>query len=228
MNYNENESYANAQMLRGRITSDLEYSHINYGEKFYKTYLSVARLSGVEDIIPLIISERFIATAFPDIKAGSYVDVSGQIRTYNDKSNGRMHLHIYVFVTGGSMISEEECEERFTIDGEVYSCDSISISGYICKPAVYRQTPSGREIADLIIAVNRKYGRSDYIPCIAWGRNAGYVAQLPVGTAISIKGRFQSRQYTKAISESESESRVAYEISISTIDSVSIGNAADR
>lgn len=228
MNYNDNESYAITTDIRGCITSDLEYSHIQYGEKFYRTYISVKRMSGVLDNIPLIISER--TAAFCDISAGIYAAVSGQVRTYNSRSDGHTRLHMFIFVIGWQIITRESCDERFIMDGMTCSTNGndICISGYICKPAVYRTTPCGREISDLLIAVNRHYGKSDYIPCIAWGRNAGYVSQIPVGSRMEFHGRFQSRKYVKAVDNDNLEHRTAYEISINSIESVSIQNYASN
>ena len=191
----------------GEVISDFTFSHEVYGEGFYTLQLSVRRLSNVFDTIPLMVSERLI-----DVKQdyrGKFIEASGQFRSYNRHEEQKNRLVLSVFVREISFMEEEP-------DGT--KTNSIWLDGYICKPPVYRRTPLGREIADLLVAVNRPYGKSDYIPCIAWGRNARYASGFGVGTRILIWGRVQSREYTKKVSETECEKRVAYEVSVSKLE----------
>ena len=189
--------------IYGEVVSEFAFSHEVYGEGFYMVYLSVKRLSQVYDKIPLMVSERLIDIT-KDYR-GMYMEASGQFRSYNRHEENHNRLVLSVFVRD-LHIDEEEME--------VEKPNYIFLDGYLCKPPVYRKTPLGREIADLLMAVNRPYGKSDYIPCIAWGRNARYVSNFRVGTRVCIWGRVQSREYTKKISESECETRVAYEVSV--------------
>ena len=202
MNYATEKN--NKVYVMGEIVSDKTFSHEVYGEGFYEFFLKVMRLSGQADILPVTVSERLIEAH--DLKKGSFVAASGQFRSYNKLENGRSRLMLTVFVR-----EIEEADENKNPNG-------ILLSGYICKPPVYRTTPFNREIADVLIAVNRAYNKSDYIPCIAWGRNARYASGFGVGTRILIWGRVQSREYTKKVSETECEKRVAYEVSVSKLE----------
>lgn len=193
----------------GVIVSGFTFSHEVFGEGFYTIELSVNRLSDQADIIPLMISERLI-----DVKQdyiGKTMEAIGQFRSYNRHEGTKNRLVLSVFVR------EYRFMEEFT---DYTKTNQIVLDGYICKAPVYRKTPLGREIADLLIAVNRPYGKSDYIPCISWGRNARYVSTFEVGTRIRVWGRVQSREYTKRISDTESEKRVAYEVSVSKLEYV--------
>ena len=191
----------------GQVMSQFTYSHEVFGEGFYMVDLAVNRLSDQEDIIPLMISERLI-----DVKQdyrGRTLEAAGQFRSYNRHEGSKNRLVLSVFV-------RELCFlEEFT---DYTKTNQIFLEGYICKEPIYRKTPLGREIADLLIAVNRPYGKSDYIPCIAWGRNARYASAFQVGSRIRIWGRVQSREYTKKLSEMESEKRIAYEVSVSKLE----------
>ncbi len=191
----------------GQVMSQFTYSHEVFGEGFYMVDLAVNRLSDQEDIIPLMISERLI-----DVKQdyrGRTLEAAGQFRSYNRHEGSKNRLVLSVFV-------RELCFlEEFT---DYTKTNQIFLDGYICKEPIYRKTPLGREIADLLIAVNRPYGKSDYIPCIAWGRNARYASAFQVGSRIRIWGRVQSREYTKKLSEMESEKRIAYEVSVSKLE----------
>lgn len=198
----------NQVTLIGEIVSNFEFSHECYGEGFYTAMLASERTSGQKDIIPVMVSDRLV-----DVKAdwtGRFVKVLGQFRSYNKHEESGNRLILSVFVT-----EFEEFEEMPFSDN--YS-NHISVDGYICKPPIYRKTPLGREIADVLLAVNRPYGKSDYIPCIAWGRNARFAGGLEIGTRLQIDGRIQSREYQKRISETESETMVAYEVSISRLE----------
>lgn len=197
----------NRVSIMGVIVSDFEYSHEVFGEGFYIVDVSVNRLSNMSDIIPLMVSERLI-----DVNAdykGQIIEVVGQFRSYNRHEDNKNKLVLSIFVRELEFADELKEQSK---------TNQIYLDGYICKPPVYRRTPLGREIADLLVAVNRPYGKSDYIPCISWGRNARYAASFEVGSHIEIWGRVQSREYTKKISEEETEKRVAYEVSISKIE----------
>ena len=193
----------NQVSLIGKIVSDFTFSHKMFGEGFYLVDLEVNRLSGHVDVIPLMISERLVDVT--ENYQGCTVEAIGQFRSYNQHEGSRKRLVLSVFV------QEIHFMEEFT---DYTKTNQIFLKGYICKTPIYRETPLGREIADILLAVNRPYGKSDYIPCIAWGRNARYVSNFRVGTRVCIWGRVQSREYTKKISESECETRVAYEVSV--------------
>lgn len=191
----------NRARLTGTILTELEFSHKTYGESFYLLTLGIVRKSGYEDRIPLMISERIIWNM--DLQPGSMISVTGQIRTYNQQNDGKNHLIIVVFV-----------KELDWAEEEAAMVNSVILEGYICKPPVRRTSPLGREICDIMLAVNRMYNKSDYIPCIAWGRNAVYAGELGVGEKISVEGRLQSRQYKKYDEEGQLLEKTAYEVSI--------------
>lgn len=197
----------NQVSLVGEVISDFTYSHEVYGEGFYMVELSVNRLSNFVDYIPVMVSERLI-----DVNSdyrGVYVYITGQFRSFNRHEERKNRLVLTVFARELEILEE--------IDEETVS-NQIFLDGYICKEAVYRKTPLGREIADLLVAVNRSYGKSDYIPCICWGRNARFASSFEVGTHVQVWGRIQSREYVKKISETETEQRIAYEVSVSKIE----------
>ena len=197
----------NQVSIVGEIISDFQYSHEVYGEGFYMVEVAVSRLSNFSDYIPLMISERLIDTSQSYI--GQKVYVTGQFRSYNRHEELKNRLVLSVFVQEIEFI-EEETEEM--------KSNQILLDGYICKDPIYRKTPLGREIADLLVAVNRSYGKSDYIPCICWGRNARFAARFEVGVHVQIWGRIQSREYVKRLNEDEVEKRTAYEVSVSKIE----------
>ena len=197
----------NQVSIVGEIISDFQYSHEVYGEGFYMVEVAVSRLSNFSDYIPLMISERLIDTSQSYI--GQKVYVTGQFRSYNRHEELKNRLVLSVFVREIEFI-EEETEEM--------KSNQILLDGYICKDPIYRKTPLGREIADLLVAVNRSYGKSDYIPCICWGRNARFAAGFEVGSHVQIWGRIQSREYVKRLNEDEVEKRTAYEVSVSKIE----------
>ena len=207
-NYSEN----NHLILRGEIVSQKNYSHEIYGEKFYIVNLEVKRLSSTSDIIPITISERLIMNF--DLEIGKKVEVEGQFRSYNNYENERNRLILTVFAKEIRNLEENEEEENPSVTNEVI------LVGYICKKPIYRQTPFGREIADILLAVNRAYNKSDYIPCIAWGRNARFCQNLEVGTEVKIVGRVQSRSYEKKYEDGTVENKVAYEVSIASMEIV--------
>ena len=197
----------NQVSIVGEIISDFQYSHEVYGEGFYMVEVAVSRLSNFSDYIPLMISERLIDTSQSYI--GQKVYVTGQFRSYNRHEELKNRLVLSVFVREIEFI-EEETEEM--------KSNQILFDGYICKDPIYRKTPLGREIADLLVAVNRSYGKSDYIPCICWGRNARFAARFEVGVHVQIWGRIQRREYVKRLNEDEVEKRTAYEVSVSKIE----------
>ena len=191
----------------GTIVSGFTFSHAVFGEGFYLVDLSVSRLSEQADVIPLMVSERLMDVT-RDYR-GCTIEADGQFRSYNRHEGVKNRLVLSVFVR------EVQFLEEFT---DYTKTNQIFLDGYICKEPIYRKTPLGREIADLLVAVNRPYGKSDYIPCIAWGRNARFASGFSVGTRIQICGRVQSREYTKKLSETECEKRTAYEVSVSKLE----------
>jgi single-stranded DNA-binding protein len=201
MSYDQLEN--NKVYLSGTVSNSPEFSHEVMGEGFYDLVLDVQRLSGQSDKVPLTISERLMGeTAF---EPGEKVGVYGQLRSYNKVVGDRSKLVLKVFV-------------RELGIGDDQNPNYIEIEGYVCKPTVYRTTPFGREICDVLLAVNRAYNKSDYIPCIAWGRNARYAQSFAVGDKVLVSGRIQSREYQKALEDGSYESRVAYEVSINKIE----------
>ncbi len=193
----------------GEVVSNFTFSHEVYGEGFYMIHLSVRRLSNVYDTIPLMVSERLVDVS-KDYR-GKFFEASGQFRSYNRHEENRNRLILSVFVRDLRVDDEEGSSEK---------PNYIFLDGYICKTPVYRKTPLGREIADLLLAVNRPYGKSDYIPCICWGRNARFADSFQVGEHIQIWGRIQSREYQKKLGEDLFETRVAYEISVSKLEHI--------
>ena len=202
-NYTEN----NYLVLIGKIISDKTFSHEIYGESFYVFNLEVPRLSGNEDIIPITISERLIANF--DLTIGRKVVIEGQFRSYNSYENEKNRWVLTVFAKDIIDYKEEQ-EENVS--------NEVVLNGYVCKKPIYRKTPFGREISDILLAVNRAYNKSDYIPCIAWGRNARFCENMEVGTEVKIVGRVQSRTYEKKFEDGRTEQRVAYEVSIGSLE----------
>ena len=191
----------------GKIVSGFTFSHGVFGEGFYMMDIAVKRLSDSVDIIPVMISERLIDIT-QDYE-GEYIQIFGQFRSYNRHEEKKNRLVLSIFAREISFVEEES---------DKIKSNQIFLDGYICKTPVYRRTPLGREIADMLLAVNRPYGKSDYIPCICWGRNARFASGFEVGGHVQVWGRIQSREYVKKISETESERRVAYEVSVSKLE----------
>ncbi len=208
-NYLEN----NQLKLIGKVTSEKSFSHEIYGEKFYVFDLSVPRLSGNADIIPITISERLLVQE--DIQVGKNVIIEGQFRSYNSYQNEKSKLILTVFA---KEIQFSDNQEEDFVPSKECASNEVTLDGYICKKPIYRKTPFGREIADILLAVNRAYNKSDYIPCIAWGRNARFCENVPVGTEVRIVGRVQSRQYEKKYEDGTSEVKVAYEVSVASLE----------
>ena len=201
---NENYLKNNRVFLSGRVAREPQYSHELFGEGFYEFYLEVKRLSGQTDVLPVTVSERIMNGA--DLTEGALVALSGQIRSYNKLENEHSKLMLTVFV-----------RDFLPYDPDEQNPNLVELNGYICKPPVYRTTPFNREICDVLLAVNRGYNKSDYIPCIAWGRNARFVRDAEVGVNVIIGGRIQSRKYNKKLPDETIEERVAYELSVSKI-----------
>ena len=199
----------NQVVIMGTIAGGFTYSHEIFGEGFYMVDVEVSRLSDSTDLIPLMVSERLL-----DVTAdytGVMIMVTGQFRSYNRHEEKKNRLILSVFAREVEIIEEL---------GESAKSNQIYLDGYICKEPIYRKTPLGREIADLLIAVNRPYGKSDYIPCICWGRNARFASGFEVGEHVQILGRIQSREYVKKLTETETEKRIAYEVSVSKLECV--------
>ena len=197
----------NQVSIMGKVASGFTFSHQVYGEGFYLVDVLVKRLSDSEDRIPLMVSERLVDVT-QDYE-GEYIMVQGQFRSYNRHEEKKNRLVLSVFVRELSFVEEAD---------DTIKTNQIFLDGYICKPPVYRKTPLGREIADLLLAVNRPYGKSDYIPCICWGRNARYASAFEVGGHVLIGGRIQSREYIKKLEENQTEKRTAYEVSVSKLE----------
>ncbi len=199
----ENYMDNNNVEIGGEIIEEPEFSHEIYDEKFYKFSIKTKRLSEYEDILPVIISERLVN--LNDIKVGTIVKIFGQFRSYNLQTETRNKLVLSIFVK----------DIEFTDDKSILTTNDANFIGYICKEPVYRKTPLGREIADVLVAINRTYRKSDYIPCILWGRNAKYCETLKVGDLVKLNGRIQSRSYEKKLENGEVLKKTAYEVSVS-------------
>ena len=197
----------NQVVVMGTIVSDFTFSHEIFGEGFYMVDVEVERLSDSSDVIPVMISERLINVE-QDYK-GCMIAVTGQFRSYNRHEEKKNRLILSVFAREVEFIDAIEESSR---------SNQIYLDGFICKEPIYRKTPLGREIADLLIAVNRPYGKSDYIPCICWGRNARFASNFTVGSRCAIWGRIQSREYMKKINAEEAMKRIAYEVSVSKLE----------
>lgn len=197
----------NKVSICGEIVSGFTYSHDVFGECFYLFDLKVNRLSDAADVIPVMVSERIIKVDVDYV--GKIARISGQFRSYNKHDGTRNRLVLSVFAREVNFVDEVYCDDN-----------DIFLDGFVCKPPIYRKTPLGREIADLLLAVNRPYGKSDYIPCILWGRNARFAESFEVGERIKVWGRIQSRDYQKRITDDEFEKRVAYEVSVGKVEEV--------
>lgn len=201
MRLNEN----NVAVVSGTMLGGFQYDHTCSGEKFMKFFLLSDRLSEAQDVIPVIVSERLLSVA--DVSKGSFVEVIGEYRSYNWTDDEKMHLDLFLFA-----------REISFDDDFCFKVNEVILDGFVCKPPAYRETPSGREIADVLLAVNRPYGKSDYIPCILWGRNARFSESFEVGERIKVWGRIQSREYQKRIADDLFEKRVAYEVSVGKVE----------
>ena len=205
----------NSACISGVIAERFCYSHQIYGEKLYTSTVDVKRKSGVIDSVPIMVSERLADVgsvldgdgAVTDKWVGERVYIYGHFRSFNKHDGNRNHLILHLFA-----------REFFCIDDIGHDDNSIELDGFICKEPIYRTTPNNREICDILLVVNRPYGKSDYIPCIAWGRNARYTGDMEIGTNLKITGRIQSREYFKQITDGYAERRIAYEVSISKME----------
>ena len=218
-NYLEN----NQLTLVGKVTSEKRFSHEIYGEKFYIFDLKVPRLSGNADNIPITISERLLLEE--DLDIGKNIIIEGQFRSYNSFENEKNRLVLTVFA---KEIKFAENQEEEFVPSKENTSNEVILDGFICKKPIYRKTPFGREIADILLAVNRAYNKSDYIPCIAWGRNARFCENIPVGTEVRVIGRVQSRQYEKKYEDGTSEIKIAYEVSIASLEIIDEANKPDE
>ncbi|MEE0865681.1 MAG: single-stranded DNA-binding protein [Clostridia bacterium] len=211
-NYLEN----NYLTLVGKVTGEKNFSHEIYGESFYVFNLEIPRLSGNSDIIPITVSERLIKE--DTLQEGKKLLVKGQFRSYNSYENEKNRLILTVFAKDIMEVEDVEEDEENEIVKKDIITNEVVLIGYICKKPIYRQTPFGREISDILLAVNRAYNKSDYIPCIAWGRNARFCQNLEVGSQVKIVGRVQSRMYEKKHEDGTVENRVAYEVSVGSLE----------
>ena len=197
----------NMATISGKVVSNVEFSHEVYGEGFYYFMLDVPRLSDSSDKIPVTISERLASR--DKLEIGTVIEVEGQFRSYNSYNNEGNRLLLTVFARDITFLEDEK---------KIKNPNQIYLNGFICKKPIYRTTPFGREITDILLAVNRPYNKSDYIPCIAWGRNARFSERLTVGDNIKVWGRIQSRTYQKKFESGDIITKVAYEISISKME----------
>lgn len=201
----------NSIFLNGKVLSECKFDHEVYGEGFYTFYIETNRLSESSDILPVTISERLINSSI--LQIGNIVEITGQIRSYNSFSENKNKLILTVFVRD---IIPSALQNK--------NPNQVTLNGYICKKPIYRTTPFGREITDILLAVNRAYNKSDYIPCICWGRNAVFANKLEIGQNLLISGRMQSRIYQKKLENGELIEKTAYEVSISKIENLSKQN----
>ena len=199
----------NQAVVAGEIISEFTFSHEIFGEGFYMVDLLVNRLSDATDVIPLMVSDRLIDVEQSHV--GEKIEAKGQFRSYNKHEETKNRLILSLFVRELNILGEAD---------EMQHPNQIYLDGYICKAPIYRMTPLGREIADVLLAVNRAYGKSDYIPCICWGRNARFASSFDVGEHVQVLGRIQSREYIKKITDTETEKRTAYEVSVSKLECV--------
>ena len=202
--------------LVGKVASEKVFSHEMYGEGFYNIDLEVPRLSDSVDLLPITVSERLMVDV--DLSIGEYIIVEGQLRSYNRYIDNGNRLVLTIFAKDIYKPNEDELAEALRKPNEIY------LDGFICKKPIYRTTPFGREITDILIAVNRSYNKSDYIPCISWGRNARFCEKMLVGDHIRLWGRIQSREYHKKLADGELEKKIAFEVSISKLEYVENDN----
>lgn len=203
----------NLLSLCGVIETEPMLDHEVFGENFYRMDVRVPRLSGAHDLLPVTISERLMNS---QVQPGTRLGISGQLRSYNKVMGGAGRLLLTAFA------------QRLLAPDEMENPNLIHLTGAICKPPAFRTTPFGREITDLMLAVNRAFGKSDYIPCIAWGRTARYAASLSVGDRLEVQGRFQSREYQKQMPDGTVMNRIAYEVSLSRLTCLKEGTMAPR
>lgn len=216
----ENVIDTNKVTIVGKVISEKKFSHELYGEGFYTFEVDSPRLSEHSDVLPVTVSERLLINV--DLEVGAFVVVEGQLRSYNRYLNGSNKLLLTVFAREVYIPHTEE-----ELQGLLKKPNEIFVDGYVCKDPIYRTTPFGREITDLLVAVNRPYNKSDYIPCIAWGRNARFCEKLKIGDHIRLWGRIQSREYQKKLADGNVLNKVAYEVSMSKLEYVEDDNNRD-
>lgn len=204
----DNNLSNNQALIIGTIEDDFVFNHEIYAEKFYTCTVKVPRLSGAADNVKIMVSERLIMDG--EYNIGDTVEVSGQFRSYNSYENGDNRLVLTVFAKDIAHFDDSENKNPNT----------LYLNGFICKEPIYRTTPFGREITDILLAVNRSYNKSDYIPIIAWGRNARFARTLSVGDNVRIWGRIQSRTYQKRVGDEEYITKIAYEVSVNRMELV--------
>ena len=222
-NYLEN----NYLTLVGKVTGEKKFSHEIYGERFYTFNLSILRLSGNSDLIPITTSERLINDEM--LTEGNKLMIKGQFRSYNSYENEKNRLVLTVFAKDVEEVKAEQTTEDSEIVKKELTTNEVVLIGYVCKKPIYRQTPFGREIADLLLAVNRAYNKSDYIPTIAWGRTARFCQNIEVGAQVKVVGRVQSRIYEKKYEDGTVEQKVAYEVSICSLELIDeAGNSKEK
>lgn len=203
----DNRNKNNQVQITGEVITNFIFDYEVHGEGFYKCFIRVPRISGAFDQIPIMVSDRLVEVSAHWL--GNWITVTGRLQAYNLHEGGRNKVKIYVFA--------KEVEALDTMKGVPQDQNRVILNGFLCKKPTYRKTPLGREITDLVFAVNREYGNSDYIPCICWGRNARYVVGLDVGTCLTLEGRIQSREYIKKLEDGCEEQRTAYEVSVSIV-----------
>ena len=222
-NYLEN----NYLTLVGKVTGEKKFSHEIYGERFYTFNLSILRLRWNSVLIPITTSERLINDEM--LTEGNKLMIKGQFRSYNSYENEKNRLVLTVFAKDVEEVKEEETTEESEIVKKELTTNEVVLIGYVCKKPIYRQTPFGREIADLLLAVNRAYNKSDYIPTIAWGRTARFCQNIEVGAQVKVVGRVQSRIYEKKYEDGTVEQKVAYEVSICSLELIDeAGNSKEK
>jgi len=213
---NHNTKYNNNKASITGIVTSIKFNHESYGEKFYSAFIESKRLNDLTDLVPIIISENIADT---ENLEGKIVRIIGEFHSFNNYEDGRSYLKLFVFA------NDVELLDKIPEETANHENNHVFLNGYVCKEPIYRTTPLGKEIADVIVAVNRQYGKSDYIPCVCWGDDAKLTSELNVGDKIVINGRIQSRYYVKKISETETEQRLAYEVSVYHIEK---DNANDK
>ena len=197
----------NQVKVAGEVMSNFEFSHEVRGEKFYGSKIRIPRTSGTDDIIPIMVSDRLVDVS--EEWTGSLIAITGQFRSCNKQMpDGRRKLELFVFVFSAEAVADVK---------DIVEDNHIILNGFLCKKPIARTTPLGREIADILLAVNRSYGKSDYIPCICWGRNTSYISKFDVGASFNLEGRIQSRPYRKILEDGTVEERIAYEVSVQSI-----------
>lgn len=218
-----NQCESNYATISGKVSSKPVFNHEVYGEGFYYFFVDVKRLSDSYDRIPVMASERLVSPE--ECELGRNIYIEGQFRSYNQVTDNRSKLMLMVFAREIDFNRAAE-ENAVPEEGQTENdCNQIVLNGYICKPPVYRKTPFNREIADMLLAVNRSYNKSDYIPCISWGRNARYCSKREVGDNVKITGRIQSRAYQKRHPDGTVEDKVAYEVSVIRLELLSAPGA---